>query len=149
MYAIRSYYAKPPPKWVPRPAPSARQLLVDEARRRASLPFSMLRSGAGSVREAWRGIGSPGDLLRSLRDPESSPLGGLTPTPLNIEIGPHRRFDWARIDLAAVLEIRALAGAKLNDVVLSVVAGALRVITSYSIHYTKLYERRAALPRPR
>jgi diacylglycerol O-acyltransferase len=121
------YVPKPPPKWVPRPAPSARQLLVDEARRWASLPFSMLRSGAGGVRDAWRGIGSPGDLLRSLRDPESSPLGGLTPTPLNIEIGPHRRFDWERIDLAAVLEIRALAGAKLNDVVLSVVAGALRV----------------------
>jgi WS/DGAT/MGAT family acyltransferase len=120
------YRPKPPAKWVPRPAPSAGRLLLSEARRRVSLPFSLLGRGAGSARELWRRIGSPRELLRSLGDRESGPLGGLEATPLNVEIGPHRRFDWASFDLAAVLEIRALAGAKLNDVVLSVVAGALR-----------------------
>lgn len=120
------YEPKPASKWNPRPVPNARQLVMEEARRRAALPFSLLGRGSQSVRETWDAMGSPSDLIRSLRDPESGSLGGMTSTPLDVEIGPHRRFDWARFDLDAVLEVRARAGAKVNDVVLAVVAGALR-----------------------
>jgi WS/DGAT/MGAT family acyltransferase len=54
---------------------------------------------------------------------------GLTPaspTPLNPDIGPHRRFDWARFDLDAVKEIKSRLGGTINDIVLTVVTGTIR-----------------------
>jgi WS/DGAT/MGAT family acyltransferase len=53
-------------------------------------------------------------------------LGAASATPLNDDIGPHRRFDWTRMDLAVVKEVKARLGGTLNDVVLAVVAGAMR-----------------------
>jgi WS/DGAT/MGAT family acyltransferase len=53
---------------------------------------------------------------------------GFTPTaatPLNPEIGPHRRFDWARLDMNAIREVRGRLGGTLNDVVLATAAGAI------------------------
>src|SRR5690606_5843586 len=53
-------------------------------------------------------------------------LAGSSPTPLNVDIGPHRRFDWTRFELAAVKEVKNRLGGTVNDVVLAVVAGAVR-----------------------
>jgi len=53
-------------------------------------------------------------------------LRGGTPTPLNQPIGPYRRFDWTRFDLAAVKEVKNRLGGTVNDVVLATVAGAMR-----------------------
>ncbi len=46
--------------------------------------------------------------------------------PLNVEIGSHRRFRWVRGDLAQYKQIKDALGGTVNDVVLAVVAGALR-----------------------
>jgi WS/DGAT/MGAT family acyltransferase len=46
--------------------------------------------------------------------------------PLNQEIGPHRRFVWARSELATFKRIKNGLGGTVNDVVLAVVTGALR-----------------------
>ena len=43
-----------------------------------------------------------------------------------VAIGPHRRFDWLRFDLAEVKEVKKQLGGTVNDVVLATVAGALR-----------------------
>jgi len=51
---------------------------------------------------------------------------GAPPSPLNVEIGPHRRFDWVRAELSEVKEIKNRLGGTVNDVVLAVVTGALR-----------------------
>jgi WS/DGAT/MGAT family acyltransferase len=53
---------------------------------------------------------------------------GLNPapqTPLNVEIGPHRRFTVVRAQLADYKEVKNALGGTVNDVVLSVVSGAL------------------------
>ena len=53
---------------------------------------------------------------------------GLNPapqTPLNVEIGPHRRFTVVRQQLADYKEVKNALGGTVNDVVLSVVSGAL------------------------
>jgi len=47
-------------------------------------------------------------------------------TPLNVGVGPHRRFDWVGLDLLEVKALGHAAGGKLNDGVLALVAGALR-----------------------
>ncbi len=53
---------------------------------------------------------------------------GLNPapeTPLNVEIGPHRRYAVVRQQLADYKEIKDALGGTVNDVVLTIVSGAL------------------------
>ena len=49
-----------------------------------------------------------------------------TQTPLNGPVGPHRRFDWWRVPLADLKAMRHALGCTINDVVLTVVTGAVR-----------------------
>jgi diacylglycerol O-acyltransferase / wax synthase len=54
---------------------------------------------------------------------------GLNPapsTPLNVDIGPHRRIGVARFELEEFKQVKNTLGGTVNDVVLTVVAGALR-----------------------
>jgi len=46
--------------------------------------------------------------------------------PLNVQIGPHRRYLWVRSDLAQLKRVKDALGGTVNDVVLAVVAGGLR-----------------------
>jgi WS/DGAT/MGAT family acyltransferase len=53
---------------------------------------------------------------------------GMRPAPTSLynePIGPHRRFTWVRTSLADVKAIKDAAGGTVNDVMLTVVAGAL------------------------
>ena len=47
-------------------------------------------------------------------------------TPLNVEIGPHRRLVWVRQDLKDFKRVKDALGGTVNDVVLATVAGALQ-----------------------
>jgi diacylglycerol O-acyltransferase / wax synthase len=117
------YAPAPAPRWIPRPAPGARRLLADEVRRLLAAPFRL--AGTTDARsEAWKRGASPGQALRALVDAARG--ASFEPTPLNVEIGPHRRIDWTEMDLGDVRELAGRAGGKVNDVVLAVVAGALR-----------------------
>jgi len=49
-----------------------------------------------------------------------------TKTPLNGELGPHRRADWLTLPLQGVKDVGKALGCTLNDVVLSTVTGAVR-----------------------
>jgi WS/DGAT/MGAT family acyltransferase len=53
-------------------------------------------------------------------------LNPAPPSPLNVEIGPHRRFAGVACDLADFKTVKNVLGGTVNDVVLAVVAGALR-----------------------
>ena len=53
-------------------------------------------------------------------------IGGAPPSPLNVPIGPHRRFAWVESDLGRFKAIKGALGGTVNDVVLTVVTGALR-----------------------
>jgi len=121
---------EPPPRkqWIPRPAPGSAQLVLEEMRHRVGAPFSLLRAlredsdsepDAASESASTSGLGA---LIESARDA----ITRASPTPLNVEIGPHRRFDWARMPFDEVRDLGHLAGATLNDVVLAIASGALR-----------------------
>src|SRR5439155_3024153 len=45
---------------------------------------------------------------------------------LNVEVGPHRRFDWTEMRVADLKAVKNRLGGTLNDVVLATVSGALR-----------------------
>ncbi|HTF34263.1 MAG TPA: wax ester/triacylglycerol synthase family O-acyltransferase [Myxococcota bacterium] len=113
-------------RWRPRPAPSPLKLIAGELRRGAG-------GGLAALGAARRAIAQPLDTVRALRDAISgvgealgASLHSASPTPLNLAIGPHRRFDWLRFDLAQVKEVKKQLGGTVNDVVLATVAGALR-----------------------
>jgi diacylglycerol O-acyltransferase / wax synthase len=114
------------PPFVPRPAPSVGRLHLDAALRR----FEKSREASLRVQEfmkdALSGGGSLSDAAAALLQVGANLLGDVAPTPFNGEIGPHRRFDWTTCELSTLQEIRKDAGAKINDVVLAAVCGAVR-----------------------
>lgn len=115
---------EPPPSWTPRPTPSGSELLATALLERATEPTEVLRGIRALVRGPRQALGAVRDAVeaagslagRGLAAPES---------PLNVEIGPHRRFAWVRAGLPAVRRIKDVHGGTVNDVILSVVAGAL------------------------
>jgi diacylglycerol O-acyltransferase / wax synthase len=116
------YEPAPRPEWVARPAPSGTQLVVDELRHRITAPIRLLR--AERPRTSRRASTAPtrtafGGLL-------GNAFHGASPTPLNVDVGPHRRFDWTRFPFDEVRRIGKRAGGTVNDVVLAIAAGALR-----------------------
>lgn len=116
---------EPPQRWIPRKSPGEAKLVADEVRRRVSFPLELARDAATSLRR-------PRELAQRVRENALSfqemLAAGLRPTsdtPLNVPIGPYRRFDWTRHDLATLREIRSRLGGTLNDVALATAAGAL------------------------
>ena len=117
---------EPPPRWLPRPAPTRFQLLQAEALRRLRAPFEIAADARRFLRQAEDPRSDLRVRLRALRDTLRSGLRRVSDTPLNRPIGPHRRFDWLAMEVAAVKRVKAVLGGSLNDVVLATVAGAVQ-----------------------
>ncbi len=116
---------RPEHRWMPRPAPSSLTMVRDEFRRRASLPRKAVASAVGALsrRESLdRASRAASGFVESL----TTSLTPASETPLNVPIGPHRRFDWTRFDLGVVKEVKEKLGGTVNDVVLACVSGAVR-----------------------
>jgi WS/DGAT/MGAT family acyltransferase len=114
----------PVPDWVPRPLPSGAQLLADALLERATVPGEIVRGVRHVVRgprqvverlgRAAVGVGAIARVVQS-----------APPSPLNVRIGPHRRFSWESADLGDFKAVKDALGGTVNDVVLAVIAGAL------------------------
>lgn len=115
----------PAAPWEPRPAPSPRELLRDELARRAQATVDVGRAlgrlfddPIGRASDLGAAAGSLWRLLRA----------GLSPAPavsFNRPIGPHREVAWRQFDLVTVKAIARRLGGTVNDVVLTVVSGAI------------------------
>ena len=112
-----------PASWTPRPVPSPAVLLRDEFVERVKTPANVLS----------RLLRNPGAVFTDIRDglsaiSESIGSGAriASATPFNQPIGPHRQFDWLSMDMSALQEVRHRLGGSFNDVVLAIVAGAVR-----------------------
>jgi diacylglycerol O-acyltransferase len=115
----------PGDRWLPRPLPSGIKMLGEALLERATVPAEVSRS----VRSLFR---APRHALEGLRYAAvgvgAMAWTGLNPapsSPYNSTIGPHRRFTWARAELADLKAIKDELGGTVNDVVLATVAGAL------------------------
>ena len=113
-----------PEPWIPGPEPSSAQLLADALLERTIVPGEIVRG----VRALARG---PRQVLARARDGLAAvgafafAGGGAPPSPLNVKIGPHRRFTWVEGDLGQFKAIKNELGGTVNDVVLTAVALAL------------------------
>jgi WS/DGAT/MGAT family acyltransferase len=116
--------ADDPPPWVPRPEPSSLQILGSALTERLTQPAEIVRGARAAIRRPLQALGTVRGAIgatgaiagRGLSAPDS---------PLNVEIGPHRRFAWVRADLADLRRVKDVYGGTVNDVVLTVVAGAV------------------------
>ncbi|MCU1629617.1 MAG: acyltransferase [Pseudonocardia sp.] len=112
--------------WMPRPEPSDGQLIAEaigDAVARPSEIADNVRAATGdALATVDKVVGMAGKFLTMARTATRP-----TPrTPLNVNISTQRRFAMARTELESYRRIRAAHGCSVNDVVLSVVAGALR-----------------------
>ncbi|MDI1289787.1 MAG: wax ester/triacylglycerol synthase family O-acyltransferase, partial [bacterium] len=117
----------PPADWQPRPGPSRLGLVSSGAAWAAQIPLSL----ASAARSAARALASPSDVLRfgAVRASGLAEVSrsAVSPTSvLNGPLGPHRRWGWARAELADVKAVKDAAGCTVNDVVLAAIAGAFR-----------------------
>ena len=109
----------------PQPEPSAAQL----AARAITGSCARRSSSAAGDRRGRAPAAQPRGRARGDRGRRRGRVGGLNPaprTPLNVPIGPHRRFAFVRNELSDFKLVKDALGGTVNDVVLTVVAGALR-----------------------
>ena len=117
--------APPEGEWTPRPLPSKAQLLGDALLERATVPGEMVRGIRAALRGPRAVASRLGEALVGVGALAWAGLQSAPPSLLNVPIGPHRRFSWTRGDLAQFKSIKDSLGGTVNDVVLTVVAGAL------------------------
>jgi WS/DGAT/MGAT family acyltransferase len=131
-----------PPPWLPRPEPSDLEVLTEALRERVTGPKEIARGVSTAFRaprQAARGLGS---ILKTV---ESGLSASLHPV-LNVEIGPHRRFAMVQANLDDLKRVKNTHGGTVNDVILSIVAGALGKYLRSHEHDTDGLELRAIVP---
>lgn len=114
-----------PEVYKPRPAPRRLELFLDETRRTVGIPASIVRDFRRFV-----------DETDDLRDNVSMRMNAIArmvgmgstahETPLNGKLGPHRRFEWVSCQLDDLKAMRRGLGCSINDIVLTIVTGAVR-----------------------
>jgi len=109
--------------FAPRPAPNWMEMLASEAMRRMREPTDAISSAINNPRELLNRVS---DGARAVAKLLPTALKRATDSPFNRPIGPHRRFDWLAMDLSSIREIKNRLGGTVNDVVLAIVAGAVR-----------------------
>ncbi|MBI4518683.1 MAG: wax ester/triacylglycerol synthase family O-acyltransferase [Deltaproteobacteria bacterium] len=116
-----------PEPWRPRRAPSRGRLLFDETLRRAAQPPAVLRALVDAVRAPAAALRELGGAALGVVETLAPALSPVSPTPLNVQVGPHRRLDWTEMKVADLKAVKNVLGGTLNDVVLATVSGALRL----------------------
>jgi len=114
------------PPWQAKSRPSWLEFLSDGITDTADLAAEALRNVGSAVL-------NPGETMNRIFEASKSGAAslqaGLSPspeTPLNQPITSQRRVEWCDVDLALVKDIKKRLDGSVNDVVLALVAGALR-----------------------
>ncbi len=116
----------PDEAWQPTPEPTPAELVTSGA-------LGLLRMSTRTAARAIGGLTRPQATLAEVRVAVQgigeivwAGLNRAPDTPLNVEIGPHRRFRVVRNELRDFKLVKDAFGGTVNDVVLTVVSGALR-----------------------
>lgn len=108
-------------RWVPRPAPAAAPLLIESLADEAGGALRGGLAAAAALRHPRSAAASAARLARALiSTAETAPR-----LPITGPVGARRDFAWVRLPLDDLRRVSRLQGVTLNDVVLSVVGGAL------------------------
>jgi len=110
----------------PRPVPSLNELRRDAHWRRLMTPLRAANAAFEFARDRDEVGRELREQARALRDLVACYTTPASETPINGPVGPHRRFETLEMPLELLMEVRRELRCSANDVVLAIVAGALR-----------------------
>lgn len=114
-----------PEPFRPRPSPRRLELFLNESRRQAGVPLDIVRGFRRFVEQTDDLGEDVSTRVNALTHLFGMGLGA-DETPLNGRVGPHRRFEWISCRLDDMKSMRKGLGCSINDIVLTVVTGAVR-----------------------
>ncbi len=117
---------RPDRDWTPRPEPSGPELVAEGVKDVVRAPFGLAGRALGAVQRPGTALASAREAAEGVGEVVWAGLNPAPDTPLNVEIGPHRRLLWVDSRLDQFKEIKNILGGTVNDVVLAVVTRALR-----------------------
>ncbi|MFD8497105.1 wax ester/triacylglycerol synthase family O-acyltransferase [Amycolatopsis sp. NPDC059657] len=115
-------------EWTPEPAPSTLDLVGSGLKDAVTTPVKHLSAIPGLARRL-RSSSELLDVGRALAGSLPGTVKRLTTraaTSLNGPIGPHRRWVWAKANIAEIKQIRKVTGGTVNDVILTAISGGFR-----------------------
>ena len=111
--------------WRPQPEPSQARLVAAGVRGMVNQTVSLASRAVSAATRPATTLNLIKDAAEGIGEIAWAGLNPAPQTPLNVEIGPHRRFTVVRQQLSDYKEVKNALGGTVNDVVLSVVSGAL------------------------
>jgi WS/DGAT/MGAT family acyltransferase len=112
--------------WEPAPTPSPADVVAAGLRSMTGAWLKVANRALDAVAHPDHAIDGAREAVQGVSEVVWAGLNPAPETPLNVEIGPHRRLAVVRNDLADFKAIKNALGGTVNDVVLAVVSGALR-----------------------
>jgi diacylglycerol O-acyltransferase / wax synthase len=125
MFSDESVGRAPAP-WSAPPEPTGVEILARSLAR--------LASPAGQLQSLQRAVAAPRETLRTVSElvraagSAGSALRPVSSSSLTSQIGPHRRWSWARARLSDVRLVRDGLGGTVNDVVLTLITNGFRAL---------------------
>lgn len=141
----------PPPQpeqepWQPRPEPTSAELLAAGIAGFAKTTLSVAERTIVAATNPAAAVDALRDAAEGIGEVLWAGLNPAPETPLNVPIGPHRRYAVVRNRLDDFRYVKGVLGGTVNDVVLTVVSGALaRWLRSRGVR-TEGLELRALVP---
>jgi diacylglycerol O-acyltransferase len=116
----------PEREWTPSPEPSAAELVAEGVKDIVRTPLELAGRALSAVQRPASALATAREAAEAVGEVVWAGLNPAPETPLNGEIGPHRRLLWVETRLEVFKEVKNALGGTVNDVVLAVVARALR-----------------------
>ncbi len=132
--------------WQPKPEPTPAELILAGVRGMVTTSAEIAARALAAARKPARSLTVIRDAAEGLGEIVWAGLNPAPETPLNVEIGPHRRYAVVRQSLADYREVKDALGGTVNDIVLTVVSGALATWLSSRGVRTEGLEMRALVP---
>jgi WS/DGAT/MGAT family acyltransferase len=115
-----------PEPWTPHPEPSDAELVAEGVKGIVGRPFSLVGKALEAVQNPGRTVSTVRESAEAIGEVLWAGLNPAPDVPLNVPIGPHRRIETVRASLDDFKTVKRAFGGTVNDVVLAVVAGAMR-----------------------
>jgi len=132
--------------WQPHREPGALELVAAGLRGAVSAGVDLVGGALDALAHPDRALASAREAAEGVGEIVWAGLNPAPPTPLNVDIGPHRRFVGVGSPLDDFKTVKNAFDCTVNDVVLAVVAGALRSFLIARGVRTEGVELRALVP---
>ncbi len=132
--------------WQPHREPSSAELVAAGVRGIVTTSTELATRAIGAATRPTRTLGALRDAVEGVGEIVWAGLNPAPETPLNVPIGPHRRYAVVRAQLSEFKEVKDALGGTVNDVVLAIVSGALATWLRSRGVRTEGLEMRALVP---